>query len=581
VQSYTHLRKLLKAVPLRTPTPIELRPGHALRVTLFDANHCPGAVSFLIEGGGSAIFYTGDVRAEPWVVQRLAREPPLLPYAAGLRPLHRLYLDTTFAAKDAPLRAFPSKADGVAELLRKVAACPPAARFYVEAWTLGYEEVWAALAGFLGERVHLDRYRFGVYAALAGVDGGSVCPEGPPLAGFELGNHRVEGCLTTDPAARIHSCEHRWLCPVAKDWENRDFVRIVPIISRTEDGVELHELGVGGGKGDLNQTHVVDLKNEETLSRLREICAEKVTDKETLSRVDHILRTESSKLELELTQREDIHQDINLDELIQLLIEQATEVQTVAKDRPDRQTLQDLPRDITFPYSRHSSYEELCALVEMLKPRDIYPCTVVEEIWDPSVSMKALFGQFCSADIFEHDRYMMDRYQERQGRKQHEMVVDSQRTESQRVVENSEIDPTTESYYTPRTGAEAAAPGESLGNEPSRESAPHSSPSLTSSDFCHCQSPEREKAAISSQIPREQSIVDRSVHFQPDSHIRDVVEMEEWQEETQHIPNMRRRDRTVRQWAYLATLGLDEDCDSWEAFGGLNCIKENDHEIEL
>ena len=515
-------------------------------------------------------------------MQALAREPALVPYAAGLRPLHRLYLDTTFAAPDAPMRAFPAKAAGVAELLRKVAACAPAARFYVEAWTLGYEEVWVALAGFLGARVHLDRYRFGVYAALAGADGGTVCPEGPPLAGFTLGNHRVEGCLTTDPAARIHSCEHWWLCPVAKDFENNGIVRIVPIISRTEDGVELHELGIGGGKGDLNQTRVVDLKNEETLTRLREICTEKVTDEETRSKVDQILKTGLTKLELELTQRKDIHQDLDLDDLIQLLIKQATEDETLTKDRLDKQTLQHLPKDITFPYSRHSSYEELCALVEMLKPRDIYPCTVVEETWDPSVSMKALFGQFCSADIFEHDTYMMDRYQERQERKEREMVVDSQRTESQRVAENSEIDPTTQSYYKSRMEAEAAVPDESLGNRPSREFDPHSSPSLTSNDFCHCQSPQREKAAISCQLPQElQSIVDRSVYSEQDSHIRDVVEMEEWQEETQHIPNMRRRDRTVRQWAYLATLGLDEDCDSWEAFGGLNCIKDNDHEIEL
>lgn len=35
-----------KSVPLQTPTDIELEPGNSIRVTLFDANHCPGAVMF-------------------------------------------------------------------------------------------------------------------------------------------------------------------------------------------------------------------------------------------------------------------------------------------------------------------------------------------------------------------------------------------------------------------------------------------------------------------------------------------------------------------------------------------------------
>jgi hypothetical protein len=42
---------------------------------------------------------------------------------------------------------------------------------------------------------------------------------------------------------------------------------------------------------------------------------------------------------------------------------------------------QDLPKSITFPYSRHSSYEELCDLVRIFQPKDVYPCTVDEEIW--------------------------------------------------------------------------------------------------------------------------------------------------------------------------------------------------------
>lgn len=41
-----------------------------------------------------------------------------------------------------------------------------------------------------------------------------------------------------------------------------------------------------------------------------------------------------------------------------------------------------LPRIITFPYSRHSSYEELCHLIREFNPKDIYPCTVDEANWN-------------------------------------------------------------------------------------------------------------------------------------------------------------------------------------------------------
>lgn len=40
-----------------------------------------------------------------------------------------------------------------------------------------------------------------------------------------------------------------------------------------------------------------------------------------------------------------------------------------------------LPKTITFPYSRHSSFEELRHLVSIFKPRDVFPCTVDEASW--------------------------------------------------------------------------------------------------------------------------------------------------------------------------------------------------------
>jgi hypothetical protein len=63
-----------------------------------------------------------------------------------------------------------------------------------------------------------------------------------------------------------------------------------------------------------------------------------------------------------------------------------------------------LPKVITFPYSRHSSYPELCHLVDVLQPRDIWPCTVQPQEWlRKGISIESLFGTYCSAAIFEYD----------------------------------------------------------------------------------------------------------------------------------------------------------------------------------
>lgn len=158
-QHYRHLKLVLKAIPLECPTEIELGPRETIRVTLFDANHCPGAVMFLIQGNHSAILYTGDIRSEQWWVNSLVRSPVLLPYTTGLKRLDRIYLDTTFATKDDVYRSFPSKAEGIRELLTKVAQQPPETLFYFSAWTLGYEDVWIALSSFLQSQVsHVFKY---------------------------------------------------------------------------------------------------------------------------------------------------------------------------------------------------------------------------------------------------------------------------------------------------------------------------------------------------------------------------------------------------------------------------------------
>jgi DNA cross-link repair 1C protein len=83
----------------------------------------------------------------------LIRHPVLIPYTLGEKRLDTLYLDSTFASKTNPFREFPSKAEGLAELLQKVQAYPKDTVFYFRAWTFGYEDVWIALSSALNTKV--------------------------------------------------------------------------------------------------------------------------------------------------------------------------------------------------------------------------------------------------------------------------------------------------------------------------------------------------------------------------------------------------------------------------------------------
>src|ERR1700759_3648852 len=165
-QTYKHLKHLLKTIPLETPTTIELSPGQNIQVTLIDANHCIGAVMFLIEGSGKAILYTGDMRSKRGLINSLCQNPVLIPYCPGIKILDAIYLDTTFAVNLEPYIKFPSKAEGIQELLTKVEKYPKNTKFYFTSWTFGYENVWMALSAFLHSRVHLDPYRWRLYRSL-------------------------------------------------------------------------------------------------------------------------------------------------------------------------------------------------------------------------------------------------------------------------------------------------------------------------------------------------------------------------------------------------------------------------------
>lgn len=55
-------------------------------------------------------------------------------------------------------------------------------------------------------------------------------------------------------------------------------VWITPIITRATDGVELPEIGTGGGAGDLEQLHELDLRNPTMVNKLVELCSREIPD---------------------------------------------------------------------------------------------------------------------------------------------------------------------------------------------------------------------------------------------------------------------------------------------------------------
>ena len=419
------MQRLAKPLPLETPTIIELSPGNEIRVTLFDANHCVGAVMFLIEGDGKAILYTGDIRAETWWVNSLVQNPLLLPYTIGSRLLDCIYLDTTFATKSSPYREFPSKAAGIRELLEKVEAYPEDTSFYFHSWTFGYENVWIALSAFLKSPIHVDDYRCSIYASLSNLDKESLreggltfdrkrgqrpaldIREAAALCGFRNGNHVQPGCLTSCSSVRIHSCERGTGCPVVDHDTAANVVHIIPIVTRA-NGTEIAEIGAGGGKGDLDQKEELETGNVTDIGKLMEVCSAKIEDKElrtkVLAMLQQTLRSGNGKIDLGFhmsKESQDSDDELTLQGLISVLSHHVTEVE------------EPLRRTIRFPYSRHSSYSELCILVDAFRPRDVYPCTVDDESWSPSHGMRDLFSEYCSAGTFRHDLEMMETYERR------------------------------------------------------------------------------------------------------------------------------------------------------------------------
>ncbi|PTB38498.1 hypothetical protein M441DRAFT_70873 [Trichoderma asperellum CBS 433.97] len=343
-------------------------------------------VIVFIEGHGKAILYTGDVRCEPWFVNTIAQSPTLIEYTCGIKTLDTIYLDTSFT-DDIP---FQTKAEGIAELLRKVARYPKDTIFYIQSWTYGYEDVWIALSKALNSPIHVDDYKLRIFSSIA-----------PALSGFMCGNSLQTGCLTANKNVRLHSCESGNMCSIARQ---SSVVRIQPVIASFSDGKVIHEAGIGGGGEDLEREMELGVASTSDLHNLLEIIdALKNTTEEARTECTRLLTNAlASGRNLQLNIREDIYLT-DLRKAILSIAKQHLKAASSLTGNEDHGG-DELPKVIRFPYSRHSSYPELCNLLNAFKPKDIWPCTFHLDSWrEKAISIESLFGRYCSGNIFAHD----------------------------------------------------------------------------------------------------------------------------------------------------------------------------------
>ncbi|KAI1499947.1 beta-lactamase-like protein [Biscogniauxia marginata] len=450
-QTYKHLAKVLKPIPLDTPTTLELGPGRNIQVTLLDANHC-----VVFEGDGRAVLYTGDIRCEPLFVSNIARNPSIIEYLSRLKIIDRIYLDTSMLENV----NVQTKEDGLAELLRKVAKYPSDTIFHFHAWTFGYEDIWIALSKVLKSKIHVDKYKFDIYKSLTTkptdqrfASQTHLAKEAPYLAGFTCGNSQHAGCLTLEENVRIHSCEKGMGCSVT---ENKPIVWIKPIVAHLKNGQDMVEVGIGGGGGDL--TEKVSLAAEDIIELLPLIAASETVPEDRrkdmlLILKKALLRDQDLSLDMDIATPSD---EATVGDIIKALAKKVESMRNRVSN-PEEQTedRKSLPNVIRFPWARHSFLPELRHFVATFKPKDVWPNTVDISWIERGLTIRRLFGDCCSGDLFEHDQ-LIERMVKAQssllGGKHEEDDTDSQQT-------NATSTPTLTSPIVPSIGSSKTISG--------------------------------------------------------------------------------------------------------------------------
>lgn len=160
-------REFLHPLGLNTPVVVESK-GRPITVTLFDANHCPGAVMFLFQVGKRTILHVGDFR---WHREQMLRNAPLKALSQkNPQQLDDLFLDTTYCNERYNL---PSQDVAIKVAIEYAVREVEQAKQKKErlllifgAYTIGKERMFLSVAERLGLKVYVDSQRFKVLSAL-------------------------------------------------------------------------------------------------------------------------------------------------------------------------------------------------------------------------------------------------------------------------------------------------------------------------------------------------------------------------------------------------------------------------------
>ncbi|KAF5603628.1 uncharacterized protein FSUBG_7185 [Fusarium subglutinans] len=354
------------------------------------------------------------------ILLRLERYPCRINYAKGVlesrqqtfkhlrKVLKPLPLETPTSIELCPGREIQTKAQGMAELLRKVSQYPGDTVFHLQAWTYGYEDVWLALSKALKSKIHVDDYKLRIYGSLK---------SSTPDSRFDTDIH-----LTPEsPALTGHICEKGNLCKVA---QRPTTISIQPIVAHLPTGEDLAEVGIGGGGVDLQREAELEFLDQASLATLFDTYVHCITfaggmlianlrflsSSISSSDMPDILEEALKKI---VSTGRNIPLDWNIntlnahsaEEVIMMLVEKLRKNTKNQKQRDEGS----LPRTIYFPYSRHSSLPELRHFVKAFRPRDVWPCTVNNAEWlKNGITIGSMFGPSCSGEVFEHDLLMQD-----------------------------------------------------------------------------------------------------------------------------------------------------------------------------
>ncbi|KAI7796624.1 DNA cross-link repair 1A protein [Triplophysa rosa] len=129
-----------------------------VKVTLLDANHCPGAAILLfVLPDGQTVLHTGDFRADP----SMERYPEL----QGLR-IQSLYLDTTYCS---PEYTFPTQQEVITFAVNTAfewVTLNPRTLIVCGTYAVGKEKVFLAVSEVLGSKVCLSRDKYNTMCCL-------------------------------------------------------------------------------------------------------------------------------------------------------------------------------------------------------------------------------------------------------------------------------------------------------------------------------------------------------------------------------------------------------------------------------